>query len=1072
MLSGKTVYGDEDQDDRIGIQQADFGQTGVLSNPAATLAVGTGASFSTPAALFSPPSPSFALAAAVPAPTVGSMIGQQWYLSNTGQNGAKAGLDLNAAPIAKEFTGKGVHVAVYDDGVDTSHSEFAGRSDAAPSPAGTQGAATGLHGTAVAGIIGAADDGVGTVGVAPGAHLTSVDVLSGGGNLFPAMANQSAYDVVNHSWGFTSPFADNPLNAGWQSSFFSGIKDGADAGRDGLGTLIFAAAGNGRASGDSAEVHGFTVDRHVTTVAAVTDQGYVGYYSNPGANVLVSGLSNGGANAVATTDHTGADGYTSGDYTTGFGGTSAATPEASAVGALMLEAAPDIGWRDAQAILAYSARQVGSDVGSAPKYAEKDTWAENHAGNANGGGLHFSNDYGFGLVDAHAAVRLAETWLVAGPAQTSANEKSVSGSLGPGSYDIKDAATTEYKFALGAGVDVEHVVLDLAGLQHGNAGQLSIEIVSPSGTVSQLLQNNASGSLINAGWELMSNEFRGEGSEGTWTVRVTDNAPDTHGTFHDMTLTAYGAQHTNDDLYVYTDEFAKVGTGDRATLSDTDGGTDTINASPVTSDISFDLSKGGTIAGREVSIAPGTVIENFVAGDGNDHIVGNEASNHLLGGRGDDVLDGKGGGDWLEGGQGNDTLHSGTGGNRLDGGEGVDTVTYEHAATGAVVDMTDQTRNAGSAAGDTLTGIETIVGSSHGDEIHAGDGVTRIEAGAGDDTLHGSGVEGAVLMGQDGDDVLIGGAGGQVLDGGAGHDTASYETASEGVTVDLGNTAANTGDAAGDSYTDIEAIRGSEHNDEIRLDDATHEADGLGGHDVLIGVSGVNTITGGEGSDWIDGGTGRDVLDGGAGIDWLSYLNSSAGVNIDLTTGVVSGGDAEGDTIKNFENVAGSRHDDVIFGDAGANTIEGNQGDDELHGGGGNDILRGGDGDDRLFGDDGNDLLIGGPGTNTLTGGAGADLFQLSKIGMQLIADFARGEDKLLLQGSEFGDAFAGKKVTSDNFASGDHVDFAGRHAGLFFETTSSTLFFDADGDGGQAAQAIAKITNGQHLQASDILIA
>ena len=103
MLSGKTVYGDEDQDDRIGIQQADFGQTGVLSNPAATLAVGTGASFSTPAALFSPPSPSFALAAAVPAPTVGSMIGQQWYLSNTGQNGAKAGLDLNAAPIAKEI---------------------------------------------------------------------------------------------------------------------------------------------------------------------------------------------------------------------------------------------------------------------------------------------------------------------------------------------------------------------------------------------------------------------------------------------------------------------------------------------------------------------------------------------------------------------------------------------------------------------------------------------------------------------------------------------------------------------------------------------------------------------------------------------------------------------------------------------------------------------------------------------------------------------------------------------------------------------------------------------------------
>lgn len=1053
MVAGTTALDLDRNDDEIGAMG--IAQTGIASSLFASFAV-----------------PSVHLPiAALPS---GSMFGQQWYISNTGQNGAKAGLDLNVAPVWTEFTGKGVHVGVFDDGIDAGHREFAGRIEPVAAVVGVsdtgQTAGAGMHGTAVGGIIAAANDGVGTTGVAYGATLSDVPVLSGGGSLFDAMATQSNYDVVNHSWGFTSPFADNPENAGWQSAFFSGIKDAADVGRDGLGTLVFASAGNGRAGGDSAEVHGFTVDRHVSAIGAVTDQGSVAYYSNPGANLLVSGLSNGGANAVATTDHTGSEGYSDGDYTTGFGGTSAAAPEASGVAALMLEAAPDIGWRDAQQILAYSAKHVGSDIGSAPRLAESDAWAVNGADNANGGGLHFSNDYGFGVIDAHAAVRLAETWLVGAEAQTSANEASVSASIPTGSYATKDAPTSQYDFVLGSGVDVEHLVLDLEGLQHGDAGTLAIELVSPSGTVSQLLQNNAAGSAIAGGWELMSNEFRGESSEGTWTVRVADGATDAKGTFTGMTVTVYGAEHTADDRYVYTDEFATVGTGDRAVLADTDGGIDTINASPVTSDIDFDLSKGGTIAGRTVEIAHGTVIENFVAGDGNDHIVGNDAANHLLGGRGDDVLDGKGGGDWLEGGKGDDLLLAGSGGDRLDGGEGHDTASFQNATTHVVVDMTDQSHNAGSAQGTTLTNIETIVGSAHADEIHAGGGVDRIEAGAGNDVLHGEGVSGAVLMGQDGDDVLVGGTGGQVLDGGAGHDTASYETAATGVVVDLGNTANNTGDAAGDSYTSIEEVRGSQQNDEIRLNDDVHAADGLGGHDVLIGVSGVNTITGGEGSDWIDGGTGRDVLDGGAGVDWLSYLNSSAGVHVDLVTGVCSGGDAEGDRISNFENVSGSRLADVIFGDAGANTIEGNQGDDEIHGGGGSDILRGGDGDDFLFGDDGSDMLIGGAGTNTLTGGAGADLFQLSKIGMQLITDFTRGQDKISLQGSEFGSVLADRKVGADDFASGADHAVADGHAGLFFETTSSTLFWD-DGQSGHAAQAIAKIANGVQLQANDFLI-
>lgn len=1018
------------------------------------------------------------LHAAVPTATAtaaGSIFRSQWYLQNTGQSGGRAGLDLNVASVWPDYTGAGVRVGVFDDGIDATNREFAGRYDGSrqigsTNPAGSA-ASGGVHGTSVAGIIGAANDGIGTVGIAYGATLTGIEVMAGGSALFDAMRVQSRFDVVNHSWGFTGAFADNPLNASWQTSFFAGIRDAADNGRGGLGTLSFVASGNGRASGDSAEAHGFTVDRHVTTVGAVTDQGYVAFYSTGGANLLVSGLSNGGAGAISTTDRTGLAGYSQGDYTGGFGGTSAATPEASGIGALMLEANAGIGWRDAQNILAYSARHVGSAVGGPTQYAERDAWSFNGAGNWNGGGLHFSNDYGNGLLDAHAAVRLAETWLVGRTAQTSANEISVRGSIPNGSYALADGGASEYRFTLGSGVDVEHMVLDLNGLQHGDAGQLTIELTSPSGTVSQLLRNNASGSAISGGWELMSNEFRGEESAGTWTVRIADSAVGTRGTFTGASLTAFGGRHTADDLHVYTDEFGVYGAGTRATLRDADGGIDTLNASPVTTAIAFDLATGGTIAGRAVSVASGTVLENFVAGDGDDRITGNAADNRLLGGRGDDVLDGGAGRNRLEGGAGDDVLFA-SGIDQLEGGEGYDTATWRNATSRIVIDMANQSRNAGAAAGDSLTGIEKIVGTAYGDEIHAGGGVVRIEAGGGNDVLHGDGVSGAVLSGEAGDDRFIGGAGGQVHDGGEGFDTISFETARSGVTVDFADGSHNRGDAEGDTFEGIEAVQGSRFDDVVRLAGTVRTVDAGAGNDVVQGSAQADGIKGGEGADWIEGGAGADVLDGGAGIDWLSYLASGAAVRVDMVAGVCGGGDAQGDRISNFENVTGSRFADVLFGNNAANTLEGNAGDDEIRGGGGADILRGGDGNDRLFGDDGSDMLVGGAGTNRLTGGAGADLFQVSRIGMQIVEDFTRGQDRIYLQASEFGSILADKRVGADDFAAGARVDFAGRHAGFFFETGSATLYFDADGQGGQAAEAISRIANGHQLQASDFVVA
>ena len=83
--------------------------------------------------------------------------------------------------------------------------------------------------------------------------------------------------------------------------------------------------------------------------------------------------------------------------------------------------------------------------------------------------------------------------------------------------------------------------------------------------------------------------------------------------------------------------------------------------------------------------------------------------------------------------------------------------------------------------------------------------------------------------------------------------------------------------------------------------------------------------------------------------------------------------------------------DDVVFGEAGNDTLDGGAGDDSLIGGAGTDVLSGGSGDnsltggegddtldggdqdDSLFGQEGDDRLIGGGGTDQLEGDAGND---------------------------------------------------------------------------------------------------
>ena len=274
----------------------------------------------------------------------------------------------------------------------------------------------------------------------------------------------------------------------------------------------------------------------------------------------------------------------------------------------------------------------------------------------------------------------------------------------------------------------------------------------------------------------------------------------------------------------------------------------------------------------------------------------------------------------------------------------------------------------GTDSADTLTGDggrdciygeagdDTLNGGAGGDLLYGHDGSDTLNGNAGNDTLSG-GAGNDTLNGGAGDDELEGGPGADALNGAAGTDIARYTSSAGKVTINLA-TGVHTGDAQGDTFSGIEIIGGSNKS-----------------LDTLIGDDTENILWGYAGNDILEGGAGADKLDGGPGYDTAQYAGSNAAVTINLATGAISGGHAQGDTYVGIEGVIGSAHDDTLTGPASGNaSLSGGPGKDTLRAGGNGDHnLYGDDGDDSLTGLDGKDDLYGGAGDDTLNGGEGDD---------------------------------------------------------------------------------------------------
>ena len=329
------------------------------------------------------------------------LYGEQFQMHNTGQtiDGFQGTNDMDSnAPEAWDISrgSSSIVVAVIDDGVE-SHEDLGTvltGYDAVTNTSGGQPGPSDAHGQACAGIIAALHNNLGVAGLAPNVQILPVRGLDGGSGSFADLAEcinwatNNGADVLSNSWGSSgcSGIVDVMENA---------ISNAVTNGRSGKGCVVVFASGNSQQCNNCVgyparnsnvlAVGAFGNDGDITTYSQrgseldLVAPSIDGYYQN--APFSCSGFVVTGA-GVRTIDREGSAGYSSGNYTTGFGGTSAACPVVSGVAALVLSIDPNLTQTQVRDILTNTAIDMGS------------------AG--------FDNTYGHGRVNAFAAVQQAQ----------------------------------------------------------------------------------------------------------------------------------------------------------------------------------------------------------------------------------------------------------------------------------------------------------------------------------------------------------------------------------------------------------------------------------------------------------------------------------------------------------------------------------------------------------------------------------------------------------------------------------------------------------------------------------------
>ncbi len=310
-----------------------------------------------------------------------------------------------------------------------------------------------------------------------------------------------------------------------------------------------------------------------------------------------------------------------------------------------------------------------------------------------------------------------------------------------------------------------------------------------------------------------------------------------------------------------------------------------------------------------------------------------------------------------------------------------------------------------------------ILGSATANVLKGTSGHDHMFGLAGNDTLNGGG----------GNDVLDGGSGRDIMNGGAGNDTF--------IVRDVGDIVREF------STGGVDLVKSFATS--FTLGDFVERGQ--------IMLSSTANLTGSAQNNILFAGVGKNILDGGAGNDTVSYasgVSGTQGVTVDLANAFFqSTGGSGTDKLVSIENLTGSAFADHLSGNAS------------------NNVLSGGAGADTLNGRDGLDTLIGGTGADTFV--FDTALNEVSNV--DTVTDFVSASDVFELHLDIFTTLQAtGGKLNANNFVSGASAVATTADEHIMLDTTTGSLYYDADGVGGVAQVEFARLTGAHVAVATD----
>lgn len=449
---------------------------------------------------------------------------QQWHI----QPSTLSGAHLHAQEgWAVPGTNKSVSaaIAIVDDGLQRTHPDLRQNyqptlsydfndEDADPTPARGDGHGTSASGVAAAG----ANNGVCGVGVCPDCKLAGLRLIGGpSSDYMEAMALSHMSDqiaIYSNSWG---PADDGRTMEAPGRVTLAAMEQSVSRGRGGKGTIYVWAGGNGGASNDNGNYDGYANSRFTIAVGAIAHDGRRSYYSEPCACLMVTAPSSGQRGyGIVTTDLLGYDGYSNGDCTSDFGGTSSAAPAVAGSIGVLLSKRPHLTRRQVLHLLATTSDQPVSTYGGPMDWTLR-----------NARGVSHSHEYGWGLVNMGRLLSAPD------PVVGISEEKRVTSgrvspygtvSLGDGAGAFTHAFNVTSLASAASMLSVEYVEMRI-WLSHPRRGDMSISLTDDKGVTSVLAiphEDNHQGYHPTNGWTFGSARHWGQDARGTWTLSVAD----------------------------------------------------------------------------------------------------------------------------------------------------------------------------------------------------------------------------------------------------------------------------------------------------------------------------------------------------------------------------------------------------------------------------------------------------------------------------------------------------------------------------------------------------------------------